>query len=254
MTHVEVTDAATRTTNNFHELARRLQAGSDPEGSWQDLAEVATAGLSQCEGVSVLKAPRAHRPAEVLAATSEAASAFARAQCLVGEGPGIDAAAIGGMVTSNDLASELRWPALRESAASAPEVRCVASFRIAEEPCGLALSFSSNEAFDSTALATAGVVAAHASTFALHQDCARKVVNLEKALETSRTIGAAIGIMMLARKLTLDQAFDALRQTSQRMHVKIRDLAMLVTETGELPSHSGSQLPSVEPSASVSLA
>ena len=62
----------------------------------------------------MIKAPRAQRPAAVLAAASETAAAFARAQCLVGEGPGIDAAAVGGMVTSNDLASELRWPALRE--------------------------------------------------------------------------------------------------------------------------------------------
>ena len=94
-------------------------------------------------------------------------------------------------------------------------------------------------------------MAAHAGTFALHEDCARKVVNLERALETSRTIGAAIGIVMLARKLTLDQAFDVLRETSQRMHVKIRDLAQFVTETGELPPHPAAQPCAAMPPAPV---
>lgn len=250
MTHLEGTDAATRISEDFHELAKSLHAGSDPNEIWQQLAELAAGAVSGCEGASVIKAPRAHRPAAVLAAASDAAVAFARAQCLAGEGPGIDAAAIGGMVTSNDLASDLRWPVLREYAGSTYPVRGVVSFRIAEQPCGLALSFSSSRAdvFDSAALATAALVAAHAGTFALHQDSVRKVINLEQALETSRTIGAAIGIVMLARKLTLDQAFDALRETSQRMHVKIRDLAQLVTETGELPPHSAAdQRPAMPP-------
>lgn len=237
MTQVKATDATTRITQDFYELARHLRASSEPDGVWAQLAEVAAQAIDSCDGVSVVKAPRAHRPAVVLAGSTEAALALGRAECLAGEGPSIEAAATDAVVTTNDLASDPRWTTLRELAGSNFPVRSVASFRIADDPCGVALSFhhTHENAFDATALAVARLVAAHAGTFALHQDSARKVVNLQQALETSRTIGAAIGIVMLARKLTPDQAFDVLRETSQRMHVKIRDLALLVTETGELP-------------------
>lgn len=237
MTQVKVTDAATQITNEFHELARQLRASSEPDGVWAQLAELAAGAVDGCQGASVVKAPRAQRPAAVLAASTDAALAFGRAQCLTGEGPTLEAANTGDMVSSNDLATDLRWPALRDLAGNNLPVRAVASFRIADDPCGLALSFHSThaDAFDPAALDVAQLVAAHAGAFALHQDSARKVVNLQQALETSRTIGAAIGIVMLARKLTPDQAFDVLRETSQHMHVKIRDLALLVTETGELP-------------------
>lgn len=230
-----MTDAATRLTQNFHELAKCLHSCPDPEGMWQQLADLAAGSVTGCDSASVVKAPRAHRPASVLAASAEVAREFDHVQCAAGEGPSIDAAAIGGMVTSADLTTELRWPGLKQEGSHS--VRTAACFRIADEPCGLALNFygTASDAFDSAALGDAALVAAHAGTFALYQDSVRKVVNLEQALETSRTIGAAIGIVMLARKITPDQAFDVLRNASQRMHVKIRELAQLVTETGELP-------------------
>jgi hypothetical protein len=52
-----------------------------------------------------------------------------------------------------------------------------------------------------------------------------QVEDLERALRTSRTIGAAIGIVMSSRSTTQDEAFALLRSASQRSNRKLRDLA-----------------------------
>lgn len=64
-----------------------------------------------------------------------------------------------------------------------------------------------------------------------------KAENLEIALQSSRVIGAATGILMIQRSLTRDDAFDLLRRASQTANVKIRDLAEHVLYTGTLAPH-----------------
>ncbi|HEY8300659.1 MAG TPA: ANTAR domain-containing protein [Jatrophihabitans sp.] len=61
-----------------------------------------------------------------------------------------------------------------------------------------------------------------------------KVGHLETALCSSRRIGMALGILMAQRNWTEEQAFDAMRDTSQHRHVKLRELAEQVVLTGTL--------------------
>lgn len=62
----------------------------------------------------------------------------------------------------------------------------------------------------------------------------RRADNLEVALASSRRIGAAIGVLMAHRQWTYDQAFDALREVSQRYQRKLREIAEDVVVTGTL--------------------
>jgi hypothetical protein len=62
----------------------------------------------------------------------------------------------------------------------------------------------------------------------------REAANLRVALASNREIGTAIGILMSARLVTQDEAFTLLRQTSQRTHRKLRDVATEVVLTGAL--------------------
>jgi AmiR/NasT family two-component response regulator len=55
---------------------------------------------------------------------------------------------------------------------------------------------------------------------------------LQRALVTSRQIGMAIGILMERQRLTAEQAFDCLRDLSQRRNVKLRDVAEQIIYTG----------------------
>ena len=59
--------------------------------------------------------------------------------------------------------------------------------------------------------------------------------NLQRALQHSRDIGAAIGILMARHKLTQEQAFAALRRVSQDSNRKLYSIAQNVIETRELP-------------------
>ena len=63
-----------------------------------------------------------------------------------------------------------------------------------------------------------------------------KAIQLEAALEHSREIGAAIGVLMALRKLTRDQAFDLLRRASMAQNIKVHVLAARVVETGSTES------------------
>lgn len=62
-----------------------------------------------------------------------------------------------------------------------------------------------------------------------------RTAQLERAMEGRDVIGQAKGILMAGGKLTPDQAFDLLRDASNRLNTKLIDLARRVTETGEAP-------------------
>jgi AmiR/NasT family two-component response regulator len=61
-----------------------------------------------------------------------------------------------------------------------------------------------------------------------------QVQHLERALQSNRGIGIAIGVLMNQYKITKEQAFDLLRLASQHGHRKLVDVALDVTETGTL--------------------
>jgi ANTAR domain len=61
-----------------------------------------------------------------------------------------------------------------------------------------------------------------------------KVANLETALESARTIGMAIGILMERLKIAPPDAFDVLVRASQHEHRRLRDIASDLVFSGEL--------------------
>lgn len=71
--------------------------------------------------------------------------------------------------------------------------------------------------------------------------------NLEAALEHRDRIGQAKGILMANYKISGDDAFARLRNTSQRLNFKLRDVADHVTRTGQLPAHGRASSPRSEP-------
>jgi hypothetical protein len=58
--------------------------------------------------------------------------------------------------------------------------------------------------------------------------------NLQRALESSRVIGVAIGMLMQQHKLTRGQAFDLLRLHSQHSNRRLRDIAEELVDGGSL--------------------
>ena len=57
--------------------------------------------------------------------------------------------------------------------------------------------------------------------------------HLQHALVSSGQIGMAMGILMERHRLTQEQAFERLRELSQRSNVKLREVAEQIIYTGD---------------------
>ena len=77
-------------------------------------------------------------------------------------------------------------------------------------------------AFDDEALAVGSVFATHA---AVALAGAQQDEQMYKALQSRDVIGQAKGILMAQQNVNADEAFDILRRASQRMNIKLREVA-----------------------------
>lgn len=59
--------------------------------------------------------------------------------------------------------------------------------------------------------------------------------NLERAVESHRLVGQAMGILIERHRITSEEAFEVLRRASQDHNVKLREVARRVIETGAEP-------------------
>jgi hypothetical protein len=181
---------------------------------------------------------RGEQPPRTLAASSELAARIDEIEYQTGQGPCLDAIGDDDLTSVANLASDCRWPEFRRRAISETPVRSMFGVRVFLGGTDRgALNFYAREpdAFTELDLGI-GAVLSTVSCLALQNAIERrKTVNLEVALESSRQIGMAMGVLMSSRLLTADQAFDQLRRVSQLGHRKLRDVAFEVTQTGVLP-------------------
>lgn len=75
-----------------------------------------------------------------------------------------------------------------------------------------------------------GVHAGHALAMA------HMVTTLQEGIESRHEIGLAQGILMSRYDVNRDQAFESLRRYSSHANVKLREVASLVVDTGQLPA------------------
>lgn len=176
---------------------------------------------------------------EHVAATSEVAKRVAVLQTELAAGPSLDVAAGAGISGSDDLEQDERWAGFGPRAAQDGAVRSIVALRVppgegGEPPLVVTLlsgrpgAFTEQSVLAALALAACGVLTAASARRAEH------VGNLERALETNRDIGTAIGVLMGLHRTTREHAFELLRQVSQSTHRKISDIARTVAETGSL--------------------
>ena len=109
-------------------------------------------------------------------------------------------------------------------------------------------------AFDDRAQAFGHVLAAHAAIAMSAADDHEEVEHLEEALSSSRVIGTAQGILMVQAKVDRAQAFRILVQGSQRLNIKLRDLAARIVSTEEKHHRDATQRPKARDAAGSSAA
>jgi hypothetical protein len=99
------------------------------------------------------------------------------------------------------------------------------------------------DVFDDMDIAIGAMFAPFAALAVENELRAQEIDNLHTALQASRRIGVAIGILMARHLVTYEQAFAMLAAASQRLNRKLRDIAADVAETGELPGGSSARDP-----------
>jgi AmiR/NasT family two-component response regulator len=89
-----------------------------------------------------------------------------------------------------------------------------------------------SQAFSPRSVADAEVLAVHAVVAVRSAQGEGRADNLELALHSSRTIGAAVGILIERFRLTPDTAWARLRKWSQDLNRPVAALAAELVETG----------------------
>lgn len=217
----------------FAEVARALVAEEDVKQTLQKIVDLAVETIQGCDhaGVTLLNG----RLASTAAASDEVPETVDAIQYETGEGPCLDAIRNHEIYSTGDLGTEHRWPRFSSRAQRETGITSMLSFRlfVAADTLGaLNLYSKRHDAFDDEARAVGSVFAAHAAlalSNAIHDE------QLEEALRSRDVIGQAKGILMAQQGVDEDKAFDMLRRASQRLNVKLRDLATEVAQSGGRP-------------------
>ncbi|HEX8080438.1 MAG TPA: GAF and ANTAR domain-containing protein [Jatrophihabitans sp.] len=187
---------------------------------------------------------------ETVASTSELPPRVDQIQYDLGSGPCVDAALQKCVYRTGELAGDQRWPEFGRRAAAEHGIHSMLSVRLFLEDddlvAALNLYSALPDAFDPSDESVAVLLATHASSATASARLHEQVFHLERALQSNRGIGVAMGVLMNQYKVTQSQAFDLLRMASQHGHRKLADVALDVTETGvlelpPLPSRAGAR-------------
>lgn len=223
----------------FADIAEQLYGSRSFDEVLQRIAEVAVATVAGCSFASVtLKEEAGYRTA---ASTGPVASAADEAQYQAEEGPTLDAVTIA-LVPAPSFPDD-RWPRLATRPVEAG-VQSAVSYRLGavtedEDGSGsgsLTTYGIAPESFDDTAEQIGFILAAHASLAARavgERDSLEALGSqLQEALFSRDVIGQAKGILMERLRITPEDAFDVLRNSSRRLNVKLREVARKLAETG----------------------
>jgi hypothetical protein len=158
----------------------------------------------------------------------------------LGEGPCLDAIAHGSTFYADDLPEDPRWPRFGPQADAMGIRSALALVLSADGPRGALNLYARYRGAFGVVDRGKGSVLSLLSGIALsaaevHDTEERQSAHLQKALVSRDVIGQAQGILMERERLTSDQAFAVLRQASQRLNVKLRDVAQDLVDSGERP-------------------
>lgn len=230
---VPIADLLTRLARA--DLAGDLADGLEPEVLLDRVLRRAVDLVPGACEAALTVLPRSRRESPGHFATGALADAAALLEDQLGEGPAHDAVEDANPVRVDDLAADTRWPRYAEQA-SALGLRSVlvSALPCAHGPHGVfAVCSVHRHAFGPAAEQVVPNVANRVAIAVAHADMLH---HMRRAIDSRTTIGQACGILMERHKIRPDEAFKRLVRASQRNHLKLRDLAARLVETGEEPA------------------
>ncbi|MDQ4070676.1 MAG: GAF and ANTAR domain-containing protein [Actinomycetota bacterium] len=232
-----VSDDVVEVAETFATVARTLaESHGGLQSALDKIVHLAVEHLDACEfaGISLVEKGKITSPAS----SNDIPKKIDEIQSEVGEGPCVDAIKEHEVFQTGQLKEERRWPRFSERAHQETGVSSILGIRLfLEEDTMGALNLYSTvpDAFDDSDVALGSVFAVHAS---VAMASARREESLEQKAETRDVIGRAKGILMARAGVGDEEAFAMLRRASQRMNVKLRDVAKQIAEQKRAPEPS----------------
>jgi transcriptional regulator with GAF, ATPase, and Fis domain len=202
----------------LHELSVRLLAADDVPGAVDRLAAFvrrSVPGTVRCSVVLIGDgAPLIH------AASGPEGQAFDDLQFATGEGPGLEAARTRALVTAQDLPSDARWPQLADCALE-HGVHSVASIPLEVQRSSvgaLSLFLGRTRAVDPDLLLTMMAIVGQAEVLLGE-------VQRRDGLSAGAAVDQAVGVIIAQRGCGVQEAYDVLRDTAQRLGMDRQSVA-----------------------------
>lgn len=220
------------------DAARDLQNQDDPQRTLDAAVRLAVSNVSGAHAAAISLVERRER-IETIAYTDDYAVKADHMQYDLREGPCLDAIWVERIVHSPDLRTETRWttwaPRVVEEL-GVGSMLCFQLFTIHDTVGGLNLYSREPRAFDERGRDDGLALAAHIAVAVVS---AKKIQQLEAAVESRTIIGEAIGMMMERFGLSSERAFGLLTRLSSDSNTKVREIAEQIVTTRELPGSAG---------------
>jgi hypothetical protein len=222
----------------FADLAGELTLTAELDQLLERVVEAAVLVVDECDHASITRYEDGK--ATTVASTGSQAERYDAVQYEVGEGPSLSA--VDEPVVQLDDETRDQWPALaaRWDELGSPGLLSCGLLCPVEGPGwpgALNLYSDKDAAFSDHSREVALVLATHCAVAVAvaegRQAKEDQVANLEQALETRDVIGQAKGVLIGRMGVTPDAAFDMLRRASQRLNLKLRDVARDVVAKAE---------------------
>jgi GAF domain-containing protein len=214
----------------WRDLSRIVLADRALDDVLTEITTIAAGGIPGADATSItlIRGDRAF----TAACSDDLALAADELQYDEGAGPCMDAGRGGVVLRVDDMRTETRWPTYVprvlptgvRSSLSVPLPFQGTSIGALNNYARTASAFASDASL-AAALEVAEVVAVVVANATAHAELGEQARNMRLAMESRAVIEQAKGVLMAQRRIDADQAFDVLRDASQRYNRKLRDIA-----------------------------
>ena len=201
-----------------------------------DVTRIAAQGIpgAEASSITLLRGEKAFTAAHY----GEMALAADELQYERGYGPCMDAGRGGVLLRVDDMRTEERWP---DYAAHVQRTGVRSSLSVPLPYQGSWIGSLNNYSTEPAAFASpeslraglevAEVVAVAVANADAHHQLGEQARNMRLAMESRAVIEQAKGVLMAQRHVDAEQAFEILREASQRYNRKLRDIALGIVES-----------------------
>jgi hypothetical protein len=216
--------------STFSILAQLVYHGQTYAEVYTEICRIAPIVVPGCDRACITTISAGEQPV-LEATTDEIAALVDGMEWEVGEGPCVDAILTQRFEWDPDITRHPTWPKLADRILAETPVRGMIGYRIVvnDRKVGALNMFSDAAGAFTQEDADMGAILVSFASVALTAAGQREeAASLRKGMLSNREIGKAVGMLMVTHDLSDEDAFQRLRQASNRLNTRLADVAQRV--------------------------